>query len=205
MTLTSIRTSRLAHAASGLLAATLLCCAPGAFAQNLSRSNEPVGHGYVGLTGGPSDFSRISGGNGLYSREDRNTAYSLAFGNYYLSPDVGLELGYTNFGQVSRGGGTTKAEGINLSLIGKLPLNQSFNLLGKIGTTYGHTEVSSQPLSGVTQGSESGFDWSYGIGAELLINPQWSAVLLYDETFMKFSGGSSDRVSTARLGARMRF
>lgn len=205
MTLTSIRTPRLAHVASGLLAATLLFCTHSAFAQNLSRSNEPVGHGYVGLTGGPSDFSRISGGNGLYSREDRNTAYSLAFGNYYLSPDAGFELGYTNFGQVSRGGGTTKAEGINLSLIGKLPLNQSFNLLGKIGTTYGHTEVSSQPLSGVTQGSENGFDWSYGIGAELLINPQWSAVLLYDETFMKFAGGSSDRVSTARLGARMRF
>jgi hypothetical protein len=126
-------------------------------------------------------------------------------GNYNYNQNFGVEIGYTNFGNVGRGGGTTKAEGINLSLIGRMPVSPMFNLLGKVGTTYGHTEVSANPLSGMTSGSESGFDWSYGVGAELVLSPQWSAVLTYDEAFMKFAGGSSERVSNTMIGARMRF
>jgi hypothetical protein len=206
MNATPSRTTRQSHLVSSLLAATLLLCtAQMASAQTTSGGMGAMGPGYIGFSGGPSDFSRINGGNGLYSREDKNTAYSLMAGNYFLSPNVGMEVGYTNFGQISRGGGTTKAEGINVSLIGKMPINPSFNLLGKVGTTYGHTDVSSQPLSGVAQGSESGFDWSYGVGAELVINPQWSAVLQYDEHYLKFAGNSSDRVTTTTIGARMHF
>jgi OmpA-OmpF porin, OOP family len=187
-------------------AGMVLCTAALAIAQNAPRSSrEDLTVGYVGLQGGPSDFSRSNGGNGLFSSEDRNTAYSLTLGNYFFNSNMGMEVGYTNFGQVSRGGGTTKAEGINISLIGKMPLSPSFNLLGKVGTTYGHTEVSSQPASGIAQGSESGFDWSYGVGAELVFNPLWSAVLQYDEHFMKFVGNGSDRLSTTTIGMRMRF
>lgn len=58
---------------------------------------------------------------------------------------------------------------------------------------------------GVASGSESGFDWSYGIGAELVISPQWSAVLQYNEHFLKFAGDSSDRVTATTIGVRMRF
>lgn len=197
------RTPRLCR--SLLAASVLLCTAHIAMAQTAARGMDAVGPGYVALNGGPSDFSRISNGNGLYAREDRDTAYSLSVGNYFLSPNLGMEVGYTNFGEVSRGGGNTKAEGINISVIGKMPINPSLNLLGKVGTTYAHTEVSAQALSGVTGGSESGFDWSYGVGAELVINPQWSAVLQYDEHFMKFAGSSSDRLSTTTIGVRMHY
>jgi hypothetical protein len=202
-------TLRARHTGRNLLAAGLLLCGTQmAMAQSAATgmgSMGSMGPGYVGLSGGPSDFSRQGGGNGLFSREDHDTAYSLAMGNYFLSPNLGMELGYTNFGEVSRGGGNTKAEGINISLIGKLPMGANFNLLGKLGTTYGHTDVSSQPLSGVTGGSESGFDWSYGVGAELVINPQWSALLQYDEHYMKFAGTSADRLTTTTLGVRMHF
>ena len=200
------RTLRPSHLLTSLLAATLmLCTAQMATAQTTTGGMTAMGPGYVGFSGGPSDFSRINGGNGLYSREDHNTAYSLTAGNYFLSPNMGVELGYINFGQISRGGGTTKAEGLNVSLIGKYPVTPSLNLLGKVGTTYGHTDVSSQPLSGVAQGNESGFDWSYGVGAELVLTPQWSAVLQYDEHYLKFAGNSSDRLSTTTIGARMHF
>lgn len=189
-----------------LLTATLLLCTTHmAAAQSAARSTDTLGPGYVGFSGGSTDFSRISGGTGLYAVENRDTAYSLVVGNYFLNPNMGMELGYTKFGHVSRGGGTTQAEGINVSLIGKLPVSPSINLLGKVGSTYFHTEVYSQPLSGVSQGSERGFDLSYGVGVELVINPQWSAVLQYDEHFMKFAGNSADRISTTTIGARMRF
>jgi len=154
-------------AAAGLLLGAL----PLARAQASAADSEVVGPGYFSLNGGPSDFSRISAGNGLYPRGDRDTVYSLALGNYLFTPHLGVELGYTNFGQISRGGGSTKAEGVNLSLIGKLPLSQRFNLLGKLGTTYGHTDTTALPVSNLASGSEYGFDWSYGVGAELVINP----------------------------------
>jgi hypothetical protein len=190
-----------------LIAATLMLgTAQMASAQSMDKpSTVTPGSSYVALSGGQSDFSRISGGNGLFSRDDHDTAYSVAYGNYAYNQNVGVEIGYTNFGEVARGGGTSKAEGINLSLIGRLPINPMFNLLGKVGTTYGHTEVSANPLSGMATGSESGFDWSYGVGAEMVISPQWSGVLQYDEHFMKFAGGASDRVSTTTVGLRMRF
>jgi hypothetical protein len=194
-----------------LIAATLLLGASqmaSAQSRNTTMTpNEPMvaGSSYIGLSGGPSDFSRVNAGNGLFSNGDKDTAYSIMAGNYNYNQNFGVEIGYTNFGNVGRGGGTTKAEGINLSLIGRMPVSPMFNLLGKVGTTYGHTEVSANPLSGMTSGSESGFDWSYGVGAELVLSPQWSAVLTYDEAFMKFAGGSSERVSNTMIGARMRF
>lgn len=152
-----------------LAAATLLMgTAHMAQAQSTSSSMSTPGSSYIGLSGGPADFSRIGSGNGLFSRDDHDTAYSLTMGNYFPNQNLGVELGYTNFGKVARGGGTTKAEGINLSLIGRMPINPMFNLLGKVGTTYGHTEVSANPLSGMATGSESGFDWSVWA-------PKWSS------------------------------
>jgi hypothetical protein len=83
---------------------------------------------------------------------------------------------------------------------------EMFNLLGKVGTTYSQTDVSANPASGgMATGSNNGFDWSYGIGAELVFAPQLSGVLRYDEHFMKFAGSSSERVSTTMIGARLRF
>jgi OmpA-OmpF porin, OOP family len=84
-------------------------------------------------------------------------------------------------------------------------MSSNFNLLGKIGTTYGRTDVSSAPTSGVTAGSERGFDWSYGVGAELHLSPQWSAVFQYDQHDVKFPGASNYRVSAASLGLRYRY
>ena len=197
---------RLVQLSRALLGATVLLGA--AQAANAQSSYAPMagnGSNYIGLSGGPSDFSRSRGGFGVFHNGDHDTAYSLMAGNYFINPNVGMELGYTNFGSVARGGGNTKAEGINISLIGKMPVGNSVNLLGKLGTTYGHTEVSSNPASGIQSGSESGFDWSYGVGAELVITPQWSAVLQYDEHYLKFAGASSERITTTTIGARMHF
>lgn len=188
-----------------LAAAVLLGAAPFASAQSSPAPMMGNGASYIGLSGGSADFSRMNGSNGVYHNGDHDNAWNLAAGSYFINPNVGMELGYTNFGSIERAGGNTKAEGINISLIGKLPVGTSLNLLGKVGTTWGHTEVSTNPASGVQSGSESGFDWSYGVGAELVINPQWSAVVQYDENYMKFAGQSSQRVTTTTIGARMHF
>jgi opacity protein-like surface antigen len=161
------------------------------------------GNSYVGLGVGRSDYS-LGNGIGIFDSNEGDRAFNVHAGSYF-SNNFGLEAGYTDFGRVDRAGGRTKANGINLSLIGKMPLSESFNLLGKVGTTYGRTDVSSAPGSGVTAGKDNGFGLSYGVGAEYLITPQWSAALQYDSHKLKFAGGNDDRVGVTTLSARYHF
>ena len=184
------------------LAVAALTAVAGAQAQSNYALYGP-GSGYVGLNAGQSNYS-LGNGLSLFSADDHDTAYSIYTGTF-VNPNFGLELGYTNFGKIERAGGRTKAEGINLSLVGRAPISPSFNLLGKLGTTYGRTDVSSIPGSGVAAGKETGFGVSYGLGAEYVFNPQLSAVLQYDEHRLKFSGEGRDRISATTVGLRYRF
>ena len=160
------------------------------------------GGSYFDFNAGKSDFS-LGNGFGFYNSDDRDTAYSAHFGSYF-NDVLGMEIGYTDFGSVQRGGGNTKARGINLSLVGKFAVSPSFNLLGKIGTTYSDTDTSSAFGSGVQAGSDNGFGVSYGIGAEYAFTPQWSALLQYESHKLRFAG-SKDRVDLATLGVRYSF
>lgn len=175
-------------------------------AQSTASSNYSLyapGAGYVGLNLGSSSYS-LGKGFGPFASDDSDTAYSIHTGTFF-NPNFGLELGYTNFGKIDRAGGRTKAEGINLSLVGRAPISPSFNLLGKLGTTYGRTDVSAFPGSGVASGKKTGFGVSYGLGAEYVFNPQLSAVLQYDEHRLKFASDDSKRVNATTVGLRYRF
>lgn len=193
-----------------VIAASSLGAVTAAQAQTSSGSNSgrgfslyTPGASYIGFNAGQSDFSMGNGTN-FFSSENKDMAYNI-YGGSYFNPNFGFELGFTDFGKVSRGGGTTKAEGINLSLVGRAPISESFNLLGKLGTTYGRTDVSSTPGSGITSGGESGFGLSYGIGAEFVFSPNMSAVLQYDQHEMEFAGSDKERISATTVGLRYRF
>jgi opacity protein-like surface antigen len=197
-----------------LLAAVVLLASSATVMAQTSKDGQPVnssstawgvaGASYIGFNGGVSDYSRRIGGIGT-SNEDRGNAYSLVYGNYGINSNAGFEIGYIDFGSVGRSGGTTKAIGINLSLIGRLPLNEQFNLLAKVGGTFAQTDVSSIPTSLTPAGTETGLDWAYGIGAEVNFNTQLSAVLQYNEHYLKFAGGDKDRVSNTTVGLRYHF
>lgn len=192
------------------VAAVTLAFASGVQAQS---SNMPAsrtgysmyapGSAYLGFNIGQSNLN-LNNGNGTFGIERNKNTYNL-YGGSYFNDYVGLEIGYADFGRINRGGGKTKADGFNVGLVGKLPLAPSFNLLGRLGTTYGRTEVSSIIGSGVVAGKQTGWGGSYGIGAEFLFNPQLSAVLQYDEYNLKFAGGNRDKINTTSLGLRYRF
>lgn len=186
-----------------LIAAAVCTVAMGAQAQSSMSKIYAPGSSYVELGIGKSDYS-LGNGIGVFDSDQGDTSYSVRGGGFFNN-NVGMEIGYANFGTINRAGGTTKAQGLNLSLVGKMPLSANFNLLAKIGTTYGRTEVSSNPASGIVAGSESGFGLSYGIGAEYLFSPQWSGVLQYESQDMKFAGDRTDRVGVTSLSARYRF
>lgn len=194
-------------AARLLLAATALMLTVGAQAQSSTADkNAPVygaGSAYIDIGIGQSDFS-LGNGIGIFGSDQGDKSYSLRGGSYF-SANFGMELGYTDFGSVNRAGGRTKADGINISLIGKMPLNPAFNLLGKIGTTYSRTDVSSNPISGVVAGTERDFGLSYGVGVEYMFTPKWSATLQYESQDMKFAGDRNERVGASTLSARYQF
>lgn len=157
---------------------------------------------YFDVSAGQTDY-RLGNGSGIFGSNNGSTAYAVSAGSYFTN-NLGVELGYTDFGRISRGGGETRADGVTLKLVGKLPLGSQFNLLGKVGTTYGRTEVTSAAGSGISAGSDNGFGVNLGIGAEFLFTPNWSAVVQYDAHDMRFVSSSSDRdrVGIATVGIR---
>jgi OOP family OmpA-OmpF porin len=197
--------SLMAVAASLALAGVAQAQTTNTSAKGSNNSGFAYGSGgsYFDFNAGKSDFS-LDNGFGPFNSDKRDTAYSAHFGSYF-NDILGMEIGYTDFGSVDRAGGRTKAQGINLSLVGKFAVSPSFNFLGKIGTTYSDTDTSANPLSGVQAGSDDGFGLSYGIGAELAFAPQWSAVVLVESHKLRFAGGNKDRVSLATLGVRYSF
>ena len=192
------------------VAAVTLAFASGAQAQSSTTSAPRTGYSmyapgsaYIGFNIGQSNL-KLNNGNGAFGFERSKNVYNL-YGGSYFNDFIGLEIGYADFGRINRGGGQTKADGFNVGVVGKLPLAPSFNLLGRLGTTYGRTDVSSNIASGVVAGKETGWGGSYGIGAEFLFNPELSAVLQYDEYNLKFAGGNRDKINTTSLGLRYRF
>ena len=144
---------------SSAFAAAIMAMASSAHAQSSTTTGSnygmySLGQAYIGLNAGQSNY-RLNNGVGGFAADQRKSVYSI-YGGSYFSNNFGLELGYTNFDRVNRAGGSTRAEGFNLSLVGKLPFNESFSLLGRVGTTYGRTDVSSNPASGIASGKQIG-------------------------------------------------
>jgi opacity protein-like surface antigen len=193
--------------ASLIVAAATLSFAAAAQAQSYPAGNNApmygAGTSYIDLGVGKSDFS-LDNGIGIFGSDQGDTSYTLRAGRYF-GEYWGVELGYTDFGSVNRAGGRTKADGVNISLIGKLPLNQAMSLLGKIGSTYTRTDVSSNPASGIVAGSETDYGLSYGIGVAYVFTPKWAATLQYESQDVKFAGNRDERVGNTTLSARYLF
>ena len=161
------------------------------------------GSSYIGLNVGQSKF-RNSNGRGVFAADNKDRSYAI-YGGSFFSPYAGLELGYTDLGSSSRAGGSTEAKAGSVNLIGRLPLNPSFNLLGKVGATYSQVDVSAAAASGIATGRKSGWGPSYGVGAEVNFTENLSAVLQYDEYRMPYPGGSKEKVNNTSVGLRLKF
>lgn len=80
---------------------------------------------YLGGGAGLSNFEDIQ--DSLPAVKDETLSIN-AFSGYNFNEHFGAELGYTLFN-----GGATRAHGINLSAIGRLPLNEQFSVFGEAG------------------------------------------------------------------------
>ena len=161
------------------------------------------GRSYIGLSLGRSRYGVTCGATSL-SCDTRDSSVQVAAGamagNFW-----GVELGYLDMGRISRGGGTTRARGLDLSLAGKVPLWQSLGVFGKIGTTYGRTETSVVAGSTLAAGSERGFGLSYGAGVSYDFTPRLSATVAWDSHDFRFAGGTRDAVRATSLGLQYKY
>ncbi len=158
--------------------------------------------GYIGLNVGKPNYKTDDPAG--FTTDDPSVGLHVYTGSMF-SQYLGAEIGYLNMGTQDRAGGETKAQGINLSLVGRAPIADRFSLLGKIGTTYGRTKTTSSPLSGVTAGKESGFNLSYGIGAQYDINQQWAVSLDWSRNKFDFAGNTSENVDMTSIGLKYKF
>jgi len=133
---------------SGMLGLAVLaaCAAPLAVAQGTGW----YGGASVGRSAATIDDGRITGGlavQGLATTglvdDDRDTGYKL-FGGYQFTPNLGVEAGYFDLGNfgyrattVPAGtlSGDMRVKGLNLDLVGTLPLAGRLSAIGRLGVT----------------------------------------------------------------------
>jgi OOP family OmpA-OmpF porin len=104
-------------------------------------------------------------------------------GGYHFSPMLAAELGYSVFGDstVSDPLGSIKlsASSLQIAAVGSLPLNEQFDLIGKIGLASNSEKFTgSGSYAGGASYSES--DLLIGLGAQFNVNSRVSVRLLYD-------------------------
>lgn len=126
------------------LAVLAACAAPLALAQGTGW----YGGASVGRSAATIDDARITGGlavQGLATtgldEDDRDTGYKL-FGGYQFTPNLGVEAGYFDLGNFGYRASTVPAgtlngdmrvKGLNLDLVGTLPLAGRLSALGRLG------------------------------------------------------------------------
>ena len=157
----------------------------------------------VGLSLGRSRYAAPCGATSFNCDSTDNSVQIYA--GTMPSDFWGVELGYLDMGRIGRGGSTTNAQGLNLSLVAKAPLWQSLGVFGKLGTTYGRTESSALPGSGAGPGTERGFGLSYGAGVSYDFTPQLSATLGWDSHDFHFAGSGRDPVRSTSLGLQYKY
>ena len=212
----------------GVCSGTLGLAILAALAIPSARADEWGNGGYVGGNVGRSqariDDARISDSLFLpgfsttsIQNDDRDTGFKL-FGGFSFNRYFAVEGGYYNLGQfgfvantVPAGTltGTIKVQGVNLDLVGRVPIGEKFSVFGRIGATYGETKdtfVGTGAL-GVLDGNlrKRGANYKFGAGLQYDFNPSF-AVRAEAERYRVDDGlGNKDHVDLLSLGLVYRF
>jgi len=165
-----------------------------------SPSHLPIaGRNYLGLNVGRSHYGVPCGSTSLLCDDAAPSTEFYAgrmIGNFW-----GVELAYLNAGRVQRTEGNLRAQGLNLSLVGRAPLGHAIGLFGKLGTTYGRTE--NPALAGTA--SDQGFGIAYGAGVSFDFTRRLSATFELESSDFRFAGTGRDPVRSANLGLQYRY
>nr|WP_295769838.1 outer membrane beta-barrel protein [Rhodoferax sp.] len=125
---------------------------------------------------------RSSTSPGSFTSERQDTAYKL-FGGYQFNRNIGLEFGYFNLGKFTYGtslpGGTLNGryenEGVNLDLVGTMPLSDKWSALARIGAQYSNTRDAfggpGLPATASNDNSQRDTNVKVGLGLQYELTP----------------------------------
>ena len=135
---------------------------------------------YATLDVGQSTIKDGCAGTAPLSCSESGTAFRIGVG-YPLHPNFAIEAGYSRPGSLKASDGIDSAEAkptvLAATVVGSIPLQSGFALLGKLGISRASTDFSgSASTPGTT--THSGLAW--GIGAQYEINPQIAVRAQYE-------------------------
>lgn len=148
--------------------------------------------GYLGLSLGQSDLSD--------SELESGSSVTVSAG-YRVNEHLGLEVGYTNFGESE---GSYYSEyaievgGLNVSAIGYLPLNEAVSLYGKGGLLLWTADLTENGRQ--IANTADGTDLYIGFGIEAKIAPNASVIGEYQTADL-----NGVDISNLSIGARYHF
>lgn len=191
----------------GLVAAAALavaCCAQAQSGPMDSASHRAKpGKGFLDINVGRARYDTPCGVAGL-TCQNNVTSYSVTAGNMFTE-NFGAELTYLNFGTAHRANGGVKARGLNLSVVGRVPLGDYFGLSGKVGTTYGITRVNAPDSAGVPTGKAKGFGFAYGVGLDVKVAHNLRGEVGWEQHDFHFAGSGTSNVRNVTLGLNYTF
>jgi hypothetical protein len=159
---------------------------------------------FIGIAIGKPTYSTSCGNIAGLSCSNNGTSFSVTAGNMFTRY-WGGELSYLDLGKADRAGGSVDARGVNLSVVGELPLGDSFSLQGKVGATYGVTHMNVDPLSGLTSGRASGVGLGYGLAFDVHFAGGLTGSVGWEQHEFHFAGQGMSTVKNITLGLKYRF
>lgn len=208
-------TSRHTVALGCMVAAAL--AAPASMAQGARW----YGGASLGRSAATIDDTRITSGlagQGLatnsISHRDRDPGYRL-FGGYQVNRNFGIEAGWLDMGEMGYTATTTPAgtlvgdvrfKGLNLDIVGTLPITERVSLLGRIGGasvrstgTFSATGAVTMPYA-ASSTSARHFGARYGIGVAWRLTDAWELRLEGERMRVNDSVGNRGHVDLLSLG-----
>ena len=160
--------------------------------------------GYAGASGGETKFRTECNRTITQLECDRkDTGYKVYAGGR-MNEILGLEVGYTDFGQIRASGGDTDAWAVPVTLTAGVPIGPRFSAFGKVGGLYGRTDVTASLDSLTDGGHKSGWGWTYGAGATFALTRALQLRADWDRYKLDFVGGRKD-VDMLSAGVQVRF
>jgi hypothetical protein len=179
--------------AHGAIAAAAFALASAACAQGAQARGS-----FVDLSVGRATYDGSCGSVAGLTCTRGTTSYSLAAGNM-LTEHVGVALTAMNLGKADRAGGSVIARGLNLGVVGRLPLDEHFALAGKLGPTWGATHVSVPGGAGLSGGRASGVGLGYGVALDMDFMRRLRGSVGWEQHDFRFAGQGRSTVSDLTL------
>ena len=152
----------------------------------------------------------------FYTEDEQTRAFKLFLGkqlNQYLAIEGGyFDLGKFDFGATTTAGslhGETGYRGVNLDLVGQLPLTQRFSLLGRVGAQYAKTSnnFSGNVLNAFTTPTSGGrkLGGKVGLGMQYKLSEALALRAEVERYRLRDAFDQRDNVDTAMISLVYKF